>query len=165
MTCSTSGATTACCATCQGTLVPGDINCGDCGTPCDPDVTRGFALRRPLTRGDTIQIDYDLLDKNGSPLDLTPISVRVWFTIKYYLGDADQNAVAQATLMNGGISFRDVSTSGHITVTIAAANTVNVAEGTTKLYYDLQVLDSTGRVTTVEKGLFIVDPDVTRATS
>lgn len=151
------------CDSCSGDLCPGDIFCGSCGAECDPDATRGFVRKRRLERGDTLEIEYDLIDKDGNPLDLGAVGVKVWFTIKYYLSDVDQNAVAQATLANGQISLRDVATSGRILVTVPATATQYVREGTTKLYYDLQVKDAGARISTVEKGLFLVDPDVTRA--
>jgi hypothetical protein len=155
----------ACCEECSGTLCPGDVFCGACGRECDPDRARGFTIRRRVIRGDTIQIDYDLVDSNGTPIDLSNPLVKIWFTVKYWLRDADVYALAQPTLANGGILPRDVAASGHIRVTIASTVTQYIAEGTTKLYYDLQVLDSTGTVTTLERGLFMVDPDVSRATS
>lgn len=154
-----------CCSSCQNALVPGELACGACGSPCDPDVAAGFALRRQVTRGDTIEIDYDLVDSRGAPIDTSDPGVRIWFTIKYYLRDPDQQALVQATLLNGGIVARDSAQSGRVRVTIAASTTVFIADGIAKLYYDLQVKDSAGRVGTVEKGLFLVSPDVSRATT
>ncbi len=155
----------ACCDQCQGDLCPGDVFCGTCGKDCDPDKARGFRRKRRVERGDTVVIDYDLVDPDlGAPLDLTLPGVKVWFTVKYYLDDKDVKALAQLTL-GAGIATRDVLTSGRIRVTLPATVTAQVNEGATRLYYDLQVLDGTGRVTTVEKGLFVVEPDVTRTTS
>lgn len=154
-----------CCDQCQGELCPGDVFCGTCGQSCDPDKARGFRTKRRIERGDTVEIDYDLVDSQGAPLDLSLTGVKAWFTIKYYLDDKDVKALAQVTFAGGGIAPRDVPTSGRVRVTIAAAVTGYILEGTTRLYYDLQILDGAGRVTTIEKGLFLVDPDVTRATS
>lgn len=152
-----------CCEDCSGTLCPGDVFCGACGKECDPDRARGFTLRRRVIRGDTIQIDYDLVDSAGVPIDLSDPDVKVWFTVKYWLRDQDAYALAAPTLANGGIVGRDVPTSGRVRVTVDSSVTQHIAEGTTKLYYDLQVKDAEGRVATVERGLFLVDPDVTRA--
>lgn len=153
-----------CCDQCSGSLSPGDVFCGTCGLECDPDKARGFRVRRALVRGDTGVFDFDLVDYLGVPQNLTLTGVKVWFTVKYYLGDQDSQAVAQLTL-GAGIATRDVLTSGRIRVTLPASVTQYVKDGTTRLYYDLQILDGTGRITTVEKGLFLVDPDVTRAVS
>ncbi len=153
----------ACCEECSGTLCPGDVFCGACGVECDPDRARGFTIRRRIVRGDTIQIDYDLVDSAGAPIDLSDPTVKVWFTVKYWLRDQDVYALAAPTLANGGIVGRDAPTSGHVRVTIAASVTQYIADGTTKLYYDLQVKDAAAHVSTVERGLFLVDPDVSRA--
>lgn len=157
--------TEACCEECSGSLCPGDVFCGSCGRECDPDRARGFTIRRRITRGDTVQLDYDLVDGNGAPIDLGAFGVKVWFTVKYWLRDADSAALAQPTLENGGILPRDSDASGRIRVTLESTTTQYILEGTTKLYYDLQVKDADGRISTVERGLFLVDPDVTRATS
>lgn len=155
------------CDNCSGELCPGDVLCGTCGEECDPDRTRGFKIKRKMTRGDTEEIDYDLLDRDGAPLDLSAAGAKAWFTVKRYLSDADQFAVHQATIANGGILPRDGGSlaSGRVRVTVPATATASVAEGTTKLYYDLQVKDALGRISTVEKGLFVIDADVTRATT
>jgi hypothetical protein len=154
----------SCCDNCQGQLDPGSITCGGCGAECDPDKARGFRKNRRIERGDTIVVDYDLLDFAGNPVDLSNPAVKVWFTIKNFLSDADQNALAQVTL-GAGITARDSPASGHVRVKVPATVTQFITEGTTRLYYDLQLEDAGGIVRTVEKGLFLVDPDVTRATS
>lgn len=154
------------CDDCSGELCPGDVLCGQCGAECDPDKTRGFRIERALIRGDTEEIDYDLLDRDGAPLDLSGVNARAWFTVKAYLSQADSQAVHQATILNGGIVPRDGGNlaTGRVRVTIPSSATLNVPDGVVKLYYDLQVKDAQGRITTVERGLFFVDPDVTRST-
>lgn len=151
------------CDNCSGELCPTDFACAACGTECDADRARGFVIKRALVRGDTKEIEYDLLDKNGAAIDLGAPGVSVWFTLKYYLSDPDATAIVQQTLANGGIVLRDTAGSGHVRVLVPASATQGITEGTTKLYYDVQLLDGNGRITTVERGLFMVDPDVTRA--
>ena len=155
----------SCCESCSGVLNPGDFFCDACGKACDPDRARGFSMRRVVNRGDTIQLDYDLVDSQGIPLNTSATGVKIWFTVKNYLTDADQNALAQETLNNGGIINRNSPISGQVRVTVPATATQFFFNGTTKAYYDLQVLDSYGNVTTVEKGVFLALPDVTQSTS
>jgi hypothetical protein len=125
------------------------------------DAKRGFRKHRPFTRGDTITIDFDLRDPfSGQAPDVG--SSQVWFTIKANLADADLNAVFQGTILSA-----DITPLGgpRVRVTVPATVTAMAClDGKTRLYYDLQV-SYAGRVWTQEKGIFVIDPDVTRATS
>ncbi len=153
------------CETCGDSLCPGDVLCSSCGDPCDPDKTRGFKLVREMNRGDTHEIEYNLVDSNGGAFDLSAVGVKVWFTVKDYLSRADSQAIWQGTLENGGIVAVGLPTSGMVRVTIPASATALVPDGIVRLYYDLQIKDASARISTIEKGLFEVSPEVTRATS
>lgn len=149
------------CDKCGDDLCPGDVICGTCGSACDPDATKGFRIKRPVTRGDTIEIEYALVDKNGAPIDASAIGTKLWFTVKDYLGRPDVQAVWQGTYL-AGIAQDSV---GKIRVTVPPTATLQVPDGIVKLYYDLQLKDSSARITTIEKGIFEFAPDVTRAIS
>jgi hypothetical protein len=151
------------CDSCGGELCPGDVRCGGCGNACDPDENRGFRIKRPVERGDTVVLDYQLVDpRTCLPPDLTVQGAKVWFTVKDYLGRHDLKALFQGVL---GTGIENLG-SGRVRVTIPATVTAGIPDGVVRIYYDLQVLTGTdGRVWTQEKGLFEVSPDVTRATS
>lgn len=135
-------------------------DCG-CSQECDPDRERGFVITRRMDRGDTIVIAWTVIDAQRSPIDFSNPSTKAWFTLKDYVIRADVQALWQGTL-GAGIVQEVVGT---IVVTIPASSTANLPDGVVKLYYDLQVRDSLGRVSTIEKGLFQVDPDVTKSIS
>jgi hypothetical protein len=151
--------TTCSCDTCGESLCPGDVLCGSCGKECDPDKTRGFTTVREANRGDTLEIEYDIVDQNGARIDVTANGVLLWFTIKDYLTRADSQAAWQGTL-GSGIEQLSVGT---ILVTVPPAATQNVSDGIVRLYYDLQIRDVLGRVATIEKGIIELSPDVTRS--
>jgi hypothetical protein len=151
------------CDACGENLCPGDLACRDCGAECDPDVANGFGLSRPgQQRGDTIVIEYDVVDADGTPVDCSDPNTKVWFTMKDYLSRPDNRALWQGTLPGDGIV--QVST-GKIRVTVPATVTQFIPDGVVKVYYDCQVKDILGRIATIEKGRFFFVPDVTRATS
>lgn len=146
--------------TCGTDLCPGDVLCSGCGAECDPDETLGFKIKRELNRGETVEIEYDLVDRNSAPVDLSLPGVKVWFTVKDYLVRADSQALWQGTL-SSGIDLV-ASTAGKIRVVVPAATSQHVPDGIVKLYYDLRLLDALGRTTVIEKGLFLVAPSVTK---
>jgi hypothetical protein len=117
---------------------------------------------RPWTRGDTIVLDFSLRDPNppGAVPNLSDSGSKVWFTVKEFLSTQDQDAMFQGTIGSGV----ELLGGGRVRVTVPANTTAFVPDGTAKLYYDIQVLWG-GRVWTQEKGVFLVDPDVTKATS
>lgn len=132
--------------------------------PCDPDYKRGFRVVHPMERGDTKELEYTLLDRDGIPIDVSDPDVKIWFTIKRYLSEADSQALWQGTLASG-VAAIGAPVAGKVRVTVPASATSWFPEGIEKLYYDLQVKEADGRLTTREKGLFRVSPDVTRATT
>lgn len=153
------------CDECGAGLCFGAVLCDECGVACDPDKTRGFTTERTMTRGDTIEIEYTLTDPDtGAPVDLGAAGVKVWFTVNPTIPKlATDPVLFQGTLVSGAITIVGLGTSGMILVTIPATTTQFLTDGIEKLYYDLQLKDGAGRVRTVEKGLFRVWPDITRA--
>jgi hypothetical protein len=146
------------------------MGCNDCLPPfgcppddtCDPDAERGYVIKRPWNRGDTIILKFQLQEPYSKRVpNLSDMGSKVWFTVKTYLTEQDSTALFQGTLLSGDVV--DLG-GGQIQVTIPAAVTSIAAEGVTKFYYDLQIKWS-GIVWTPEKGLFQVSPDVTRATT
>jgi hypothetical protein len=148
------------CKQCGEDLCPGDVRCSTCGCDCDPDETHGFKIKRRATRGDTITLEFDIVDQDGIPIDASATGFKAWFTMKPYFSLPDNRASWQGTILNGGITPVRVGT---IRVVIPANATYLIADGIVKLYYDLQIKDLVGRIATIEKGLFLLSPDVTRS--
>lgn len=136
-----------CFATCQ------------CDAECDPDAELGFVIHHRISRGESIEIEYELVDVNGAPVDLNVSGSKIWFTVKDYLEKADSQALWQGTLGSGIVQ----TTIGRATVLVAAAATQYLPDGVVKVYYSLRFRDFAGRVATLEKGIFDIEPDVTRS--
>lgn len=121
-------------------------------------------VKREMVRGDSLSFQLSLLAADGvTPLDLT--GIHFWFTAKLAYSDADVAAIVRLdNAMLGGISILD-AINGLAQIDIPAASTAGLSDAVTKLFYDIQVRDSSSYITTIEQGFLIVYPDVTRATS
>lgn len=115
-----------------------------------------FALT--VKRGDTIDLEVTVA-RGGSPVDLS--GADLWFTAKRKLKDLDIAAVAQKTL-GDGIAVTDAP-AGELLVTLAPDDTDDLTKETV-LYCDVQMVEASGRVTTVASGTLTVQLDATVAT-
>ena len=106
-------------------------------------------------RGDTKPIVLTFTDKNGNPIDLT--GATLWFTVKKSPIDLDAEAIIQKKL----ITFTD-PTNGIATIIIMPEDTQTL-DAPLKLYYDFQLVDPKGNVTTVLEGTFKLKRDITRS--
>jgi hypothetical protein len=127
------------------------------------------ARPRRMRRGDTYVFEIQIFAPPpfgsqpgvvGTPQDIT--GWFLWFTVKYNYADPDVAAVAQSTTGNSLIVLT-TPTAGLATVTMPAVNTSLFPDAPFKLLYDIQTKDTTSRISTVESGILIVSPDVTRA--
>lgn len=114
-----------------------------------------------MTRGDSRTIITPLADAAGDPIDLTGCTV--WFTAKALYTDADASATFQKSTADG-ITVVDEDT-GVIQVDIDPEDTEDLDGVRTRLVYDIQVKDATGKVSTPQSGKLIVYPDVTITTA
>lgn len=102
---------------------------------------------------------------------------KLWFTAKRRYSDADTAAIvkieetaqleylegaAPVAAANGTITV-DAESTGDLTILLKPGDSVNLKQAKTAIY-DIQMLTATG-VTTLAAGKFLVDLDVTRATS
>jgi hypothetical protein len=129
---------------------------------------------RHMVRGDTFVFDVQVLRvPPGSPPRTPPVPVNItgwfmWWTLKYHFADTDQQAVGQSTSTptstpaGGGIVFT-LATAGKAEITMGPLATRVFPDGPVRLVYDVQVKDPSGNPFTVERGILIVSPDVTRA--
>lgn len=111
------------------------------------------------TRGDTIDLEVTVT-RDGAPVDLT--GADLWFTAKLKVKDADVDAVAQKTV-GSGITVTD-AVNGEALITLDPADTDGLTKETT-LYCDVQLVEASGRVTTVASGTLTILRDVTRVTA
>lgn len=143
------------CDACGYELEIGDVKCGQCGGECDPDATRGFKIKRRLTRGNTLVID---LTAQNPWTKAAPSSGSAGFkarvTVRQNLGDPTPAFV-------GSFDSGDIVDlgGGQWRVTIPSDVTYALPDGVVKLYYDVQFVED-ARTWTQEKGLIEVMPGV-----
>lgn len=110
-----------------------------------------------IRRGDTttITLNYTL---NGVAVDLTGSTV--YFTVKPTL-PTDDSDDSTAVITEEVTSHSD-PTNGQTVIPLSATQTTVTAGG---YYYDIQVKDASGNITTIDVGTVKVLPDVTRRTT
>lgn len=111
--------------------------------------------RRRVTRGDRFRVAVeDLTEPDGSVSDVTGHTLR--FTAKDREDDLDAAAVISATQVVADGS------GGSAELYVPAAATGSFPT-TRALYYDVQLSDPAGNAKTFERGILIVEADVSRA--
>jgi hypothetical protein len=108
-------------------------------------------------RGDTNVYDMAAKKFDATVLPLTGASI--WFTVKADASDADPGIVQKT--VGAGITVTDALL-GTFQVVLSPGDTSAVTPG--RYHWDCQVKEASGRVTTVGKGAFFIDPDYTRST-
>lgn len=123
-------------------------------------------VARGMVRSDTWRL-YLECTRNGVALDLT--GAKLWFTAKAALSDADpgvfQLDTATGAVAAGEILIESPASNGKVTVKLNTAATSAVPDAGVTWFYDVQLKESTGVITTLETGTLRVEPDVTKATS
>lgn len=109
-------------------------------------------------RGDSRLISISIFQSDGvTPFNLT--GCEVWFTVNASSNNtSDTDASAVIALKNTSIAN---PTLGVATIQITNANTQDIAPGT--YYYDVQLKDASGNITSLAQNQFIVIADVTRS--
>lgn len=110
-------------------------------------------------RGDDEEYEFTITVADGGPFDLTDCDLA--FTAKRLLTDPDSDAVIVKTL-GDGITVTDAE-NGEATLVIASADTVGLTVDRRGLhfYYDIQVTESDGLISTPIEGRLTVRSDVT----
>lgn len=118
------------------------------------------ALDVTMYRGDTRLLDF-VITRAGVVVDLT--NATVWFTAKRSLTDADVDAVFQLYSPSNGVQITG-ATYGEVRVTIPPSATDALTKSEA-LYWDLQVKEANGNISTTASGTLLVKLDVTRTTT
>lgn len=131
---------------------------------CDPGI-----VNRRSYRGDTLTFQltvYQPPPAQSAPQDLTGWFVQ--FTAKKQHADQDPQAVAVSKTSGTApnvVTFPFGAPRGILQVMVGPLNTITLGDGRVRLVYDVQIIDPAGNVTTVERGVWTVEPDVTRSTT
>lgn len=111
-------------------------------------------------RGDSRLISVNIFQSDGvTPFNLT--GCEVFFTVNANTNNTtDTDTSAVIALKNNTITN---PTLGVATIQISNANTQDIAPGT--YYYDVQLKDANGNITSLAQNTFIIIADVTRSIS
>jgi hypothetical protein len=112
-----------------------------------------MSFKFSMSRGD--DRDFEIpITRSGSAVDLTGASVRAHFK-----SDLAAAPVFQKSL-GSGIEIEGAAADGVVVLSIDPADTAALQQATT-LYFDVELTESDGRVTTVAEGTLLVRLDVT----
>lgn len=119
-------------------------------------------------RGDT-RVMTVTVTKPATGVDLT--NYDVWFSIKSDWSVADANAEVSKKKASGlstaqGITVSSPVTLQQVTIQIDPADTAWAPlkrAGETRVHWDVQARNAAGETTTIDSGLILLQPDVTRA--
>jgi len=110
-----------------------------------------FANKLEIVRGDTVTYTLNFVNSDDSPKNLT--NCEVFFTVKKYLSDSDDNAIIKKDFSN----FNNPA-SGIAILELTHTET-NVEAG--EYYFDMQLKNSDGKIYTIMNGIYNIIQDVT----
>ena len=110
----------------------------------------------PIFKRDTVSIVVNVTNAStGAVIDITGYTF--WFTAKTNETDADGSAVIQKT-----VTTHNDPTNGQTTITLSTSDT---DQDVGNYFYDIQMKDGSGNITTLVKGILKVRQDITVSTS
>lgn len=109
-----------------------------------------------IIRGDDVSLNLHFKDSSGVDIDITGYTV--FFTVKRKLTDTDA-----AALLKVDVTTHISPATGRTVVSLVNTATDDIFEGT--YYYDLQLKDPDGLISSTKRGVFNVVDDVTKRTS
>lgn len=113
-----------------------------------------------IFRGDTVNIDLTITDKNGTAIDIT--GYKLFFTAKTNNDDSDDNALIKKDVTTHLDPDGDDGTStGQSRITLSSTQT---AVDVGVFYYDVQMKDTSGNITTITVDRFRVKQEITTRT-
>lgn len=107
-----------------------------------------------VIRGDSASFDITFKDRDGNPINLT--NATVFFTVKSNVTDEEEDALITKDI----VDFANVET-GVATVVLTPSDISSVGE----FFYDVQLKDGEGKISSSGVGRFIVNRDITERTS
>lgn len=109
-------------------------------------------------QGDETEYDFAVVDAQGAPEDITGWAF--WFTLKWQKTDADPG-VCQLTSDAGDIVI-DIVDQGVGRICFASAHTKT--QEPASYFYDFQCRKGPGgKLETLDRGTFTIEPEITRA--
>jgi hypothetical protein len=111
-----------------------------------------------MVRGNTFRFAENIA-VDTVPVNLTGATIRM--TAKWAVTDSDPNAVFQISNATSAITIVGAAADGNIQVSVPAASTLSLPLRKVELPYDIQLIESSGNVSTVRYGTLTILPNVT----
>jgi hypothetical protein len=110
-------------------------------------------------RGNSLTIEIRVADKNGLPIDVTPVTAK-WCVARSAQAKANGDLFVEKTNAPAGGITIDPHTDGfdYLTVTLRPADTEDLVPG--NYYHEAEIVDESGNVFTVCLGKFRLQPAV-----
>jgi hypothetical protein len=109
-------------------------------------------------RGDTNI--YNIVVLRGD-VTINITGAKIWFTAKHFPQDTDANAVIRLDSNGNGVNIYD-ALHGRAQISVPPESTTGLADEEV-LFYDVQMKESNGIITTIATGKMHVQQDVTQA--
>jgi hypothetical protein len=107
-----------------------------------------------ITRGDDVDRVMTFKDGDGAAIPIT--NYTVWFTVKIFPDDTDEDAVLQKE-----ITTHTDAPNGISALVITKAQTLAVPVG--EYYFDFQIKDGSNKIKTLGKGILLIEQGQTDA--
>ena len=104
-----------------------------------------------IYRGDDKTYNLTFTNSSGTAIDITGYTI--FFTVKNYSGDSDDDAVIKKD-----ITSHSDPTAGKTEITLSSTDT---AQAIKKYCYDIQMKDGSGNITTVVEAFLFIVQDIT----
>lgn len=115
-----------------------------------------MAKIKDVIRGDTHSINLSIV-KGATPVNLTGYTV--YFTVNASSNPTDDTSAA----IQKNVTAHTDPTAGKTVITLNPADTTGLSPGT--FWYDIQIKDTAGNITSFAKDKFIIVSDITRRTT
>jgi hypothetical protein len=109
-----------------------------------------------VIRGDTHTIDLTFRE-SGTAIDITG------YTLFFTVNASNSPTTDSAAVIEKSVTSHLAPTLGQTRITLAPSDTDSITPGT--YYYDIQVKDGSGNITSLPKDKFIIVSDITRRTT
>lgn len=119
-----------------------------------------MAAKITATRGDTFTLTVPVTS-SGTAVNLT--GYKAYFTVKPSINVTDNTNDDASALLQITVASVSNPTAGIITFSATATTMSAITPGS--YFYDIELIDGSGNVTTIGPGPFILNGDITRAVS
>lgn len=116
-----------------------------------------------ITQRDDELLELVVRDRLGALIDLTGCDL--WFYVKKSRTDLDANAIIAKDPVDVIINADQVANKGQATVAIDPADTENITLLGRTLRYEVQLKDSTNKISTIATGDIVIEADLVRTTT